>query len=482
MGPGLNLFTVKRWRRSQTPLSGLGRVMSSVLIVEDEDSMKLVLSMLLEKEGYTVSEADRVEEAVKKFEKETYDLAIIDLKLGEENGIDVLKALKRTSPTTETVILTGYGSIESAVEAIKLGAFDYLTKPIETDKLLLTIRNALERKNLLGEVRYLKDQTLKRYIPNGLVVRSPKMQGILDMASKVARTDATVLIQGESGTGKELVARAIHAWSPRAAHPFIAIDCGTLPEGLFESELFGHVKGAFTGAWATKKGLFEEGNGGTIFLDEVEVMPPSTQVKLLRVLQDRVIRRVGGTSPLQIDIRILVATNQELRPLIEKGAFREDLYYRINGIVLTIPPLRERPEDIIVLASHFTRHYGQRVGRKVRGVSSGAMEMLLRHSWPGNVRELEKAIEHALVFGRSDLIIPEDLPPRLLGVNDSQSSLPKGELSLVELEKTRILAALHEYSWNQTKAAGALSISRTTLWRKLKTHNIRSKRRTSVSI
>jgi DNA-binding NtrC family response regulator len=447
--------------------------MSSVLIAEDEYWMRSMLSDLFEQEGFTISTAERVREAVEKAEKSVHDIAIIDLRMGEEDGLDILKAVKRINPNTLAFILTGHGSIESAVDAMKLGASDFLTKPVELEKLLLSIRTAQEQTGLQKTVRHFPDQVKEQLGPNGFIVSNPKMHGILDMALQVARTDATVLIQGESGTGKEVLARAIHRWSPRAGHSFIAIDCATLPEPLFESELFGHMKGAFTGAIATKKGLFEEGDGGTIFLDELEAMPLSTQVKLLRVLQDRAIRRVGGTNPIQIDIRILAAANRDLKPLVEQGAFREDLYYRINGIVLTIPPLRERGEDTIALANHFLQHYSSRVGRAVRGISAGAMQLLIGYPWPGNVRELEKVIERALVFGRSDLIIPEDLPPRLLGINAPQHSSPNKELTLAELEKAHILAALHEHAWNRAQAAEALGINRATLWRKLKVFDIR---------
>ncbi len=447
--------------------------MSSILIVEDDYSMRLTLSDLFEQEGFTVSTAGQVREGVEKVEKEVHDIAIIDLKMGEEDGLDVLKALKRVNPSTKAIILTGYGSLESAVDAMRLGAADYLTKPIELKTLLLSIRTALEQNSLQRAVQHFPDQDEERHSSNGFVTASPKMHRILDMAFRVAKTDATVLIQGESGTGKEVLARAIHRWNPRAGRSFIAIDCASLPEPLLESELFGHMKGAFTGALAMKKGLFEEGDGGTIFLDDLEAMPLSTQVKLLRVLQERVIRRVGGTNPIQIDIRILAAANRELEPLVEKGAFREDLYYRINGIVLTIPPLRERKEDISALADHFLKqYYRRRVGEEVRGISAGAMQLLVSYPWPGNVRELEKVIEHALVFGRSDLIIPEDLPPRLLGMNAPQESPPTKRLTLAELEKAHILAALHEHGWNRAQAAKALRINRATLWRKLKVFNI----------
>lgn len=444
----------------------------SLLIVDDEPSARFTLSMLLKRAGYRVDEAGEVEEAVKRLGQEPYDVVVTDLRMGGQGGIEILKAAKKVSPSPEVIILTAYGSISSAVEAMKLGAFDYLTKPFEPDEMLLSIQKALERKSLLKEVQYLRAQLRGRYSSNAIVVRSPRMQAVLETASQVARTDATALIQGESGTGKEVVARAIHAWSPRAEHPFIAIDCASLPETLLESELFGHVKGAFTGALAAKKGLFEEGDGGTIFLDEVGVMPSSTQVKLLRVLQERVIRRVGSTTPIQIDIRILAATNQDLKTLVQKGAFREDLYYRLNGIVLTIPPLRERREDIIALADHFVRLFGDRVGRKVRGISSEAMDILLRYPWPGNVRELEKAIERAVVLGHSEFIMPEDLPPSLLGQDDLKPLPPKKRMTLAELEKAHILSALYEHGWNQTKAAEELGISRTTLWRKLKEYGI----------
>ena len=447
--------------------------MRTVLIVEDERSMRSTLSAMFNQEGFTVSEAERAGEAVEKVKRQVYDVAIIDLRLGEEDGIDVLKAVKKLSPGTEAIVITGYGSMESAVEAMKLGAADYLTKPFNLGELVRTIRAATQKKTSQIKLRDLRNEIQEGRRPSDPVVLSHKMHRLLDMALQVARTDATVLIQGESGTGKEVLARAIHRWSPRAAHPFIAIDCATLPEPLFESELFGHMKGAFTGAIATKKGLFEEGDGGTIFLDDLEAMPLSTQVKLLRVLQDRAIRRVGGTTPIQIDIRILAAANRELKPLVEQGAFREDLYYRINGIVLTIPPLRERGEDIIALANYFLKHYGSRVGRAVRGISAGALQLLIGYPWPGNVRELEKVIERALVFGRSDLIMPEDLPPKLLCMTAPQPSPPNKRLTLAELGRTHILGALHERGWNRAQAAKALGINRATLWRKLKIFDIR---------
>ncbi|MFQ5847017.1 MAG: sigma-54-dependent transcriptional regulator [Candidatus Methylomirabilales bacterium] len=444
----------------------------SLLIVDDEPSARLTLSILLKRAGYRVDEAAETGEAIRRLEHEPYDLVVTDLRMAGDGGIEVLKAAKKVSPRPEVIVLTAYGSIGSAVEAMKLGAVDYVAKPFEPEEMLLTIQKALERRRLLEEVRYLRDQVRERYSFDTIVAKSVKLQKVLETASQVAKTDATVLIQGESGTGKEVIARAIHAWSPRAGRPFIAIDCATLPESLLESELFGHVKGAFTGALGAKKGLFEEGDGGTIFLDEVGGMPPSTQAKLLRVLQEQVIRRVGSTTPVRIDIRILAATNQDLKGLVENGTFREDVYYRLNGIVLPIPPLRERREDVIALATHFLKLFGQRLGRKVKGISSEAMEGLVGYAWPGNVRELEKAIERAVVLGRSELLMPDDLPPSLLGQGDLKSSPPGRRMTLAELEEGRILSALYDHGWNQTKAAEELGISRTTLWRKLKEYQI----------
>jgi transcriptional regulator with PAS, ATPase and Fis domain len=305
-----------------------------------------------------------------------------------------------------------------------------------------------------------------------IVVESRQMRAVLETARQLATTDATVLIQGESGTGKEVIARAIHSWGHRAAHPFITIDCTTLPETLMESELFGHERGAFTGALTTKRGLFEEGNRGTIFLDEVGELPLSAQVKLLRVLQERTIRRVGGTTPIHIDVRILAATNKDLQGLVRKGIFREDLYYRLDGIVITIPPLRERRDDIPALAHHFRKLYSRRFGREVSGISPAAMEILLSYAWPGNVRELEKAVERAVALGHSCCILPEDLPPSLSGCGDAGASPPARRRTLEEIEKVHILAALAEHGGNQTKAADALGISRTTLWRKMKKYQI----------
>jgi transcriptional regulator with PAS, ATPase and Fis domain len=316
------------------------------------------------------------------------------------------------------------------------------------------------------------DHISERHTLDSLLAESPQLQAVLETARQLAPTDATVLIQGESGTGKEMIAKAIHAWSQRATRPFVPIDCATLQENLMESELFGHERGAFTGALAVKRGLFEAGDGGTIFLDEVAEMTLAAQVKLLRVLQEQTIRRVGGTASIQIDVRILAATNKDLKTLVSKKAFREDLYFRLNGITLTVPPLRERREDVAALAHYFVGCYSRRIGREVQGITPEAMAILLSYAWPGNVRELQKAMERAVVLGRSDHIVPEDLPPSLLGHETFKSTPPPGQQTLEDIERAYILSALREYGGNQTQVAAALGISRTTLWRKLKKYHI----------
>ncbi len=325
---------------------------------------------------------------------------------------------------------------------------------------------------LLEGVKPLQASLQEDHQLDAIVANSSQMQRVLDIARQLASTQATALIQGESGTGKEVIAKAIHAWSPRAHQSLITIDCTTIPESLMESELFGHERGAFTGALVTKRGLFEEGNCGTVFLDEVGEMPLSAQAKLLRVLQEQIIRRVGGTASIHIDVRVLAATNKDLRTLVHTRRFREDLYYRLNGVVITLPPLRERPEDILALANHFFNRYRQQFARKVGGMAPETIEVLLRYAWPGNVRELEKAIERAVILGRSSLLLPEDLPPSLLGRDDFKPVADPPRRTLVQLEKAHILAALSAHRWNQTKVAAELGISRTTLWRKLKRYAI----------
>ncbi len=444
----------------------------SILIVDDEASMRLTLGMLLRGEGWIVREAAGATPAVTLLEQEPFDVVVTDLRMDDAGGIDVLKTAKRVSPETEVVILTAFGSLGSAVEAVKLGAFDYLSKPFEPDELVVVIRKALERRALLREVDQLRTALEAELGVNRVVAKGAAMRRLFELVRRVAVSDATILIQGESGTGKELIARMVHARSLRASHPFVAVDCGTLPEPLLESELFGHVRGAFTGAIAAKKGLVEEAQGGTVFLDEIDVLPLATQVKLHRVLQERTIRRVGSTASIQVDIRVIVATNRDLATLVRRETFREDLFYRLNGIVLDVPPLRARAEDIIPLAVHFLRTYAERMGKAVTGITPAAMDRLLRHPWPGNVRELEKVMERAAVLADTDVIGLPDLPPALQepGV---ELPPPPGRRTLADIEKAHILSTLYEVGWNQARAAEALGIGRTTLWRKLREYGIR---------
>ena len=444
----------------------------SILIVDDEASMRLTLGMLLRGEGWTVREAAGATPAVALLEQEPFDVVVTDLRMDDAGGIDVLKTAKRVSPETEVVILTAFGSLGSAVEAVKLGAFDYLSKPFEPDELVVVIRKALERRALLREVDQLRTALEAELGVNRVVAKGAAMRRLFELVRRVAVSDATILIQGESGTGKELIARMVHARSLRASHPFVAVDCGTLPEPLLESELFGHVRGAFTGAIAAKKGLVEEAQGGTVFLDEIDVLPLATQVKLHRVLQERTIRRVGSTASIQVDIRVIVATNRDLATLVRREMFREDLFYRLNGIVLDVPPLRARAEDIIPLAVHFLRTYAERMGKAVTGITPAAMDRLLRHPWPGNVRELEKVMERAAVLADTDVIGLPDLPPALQEPG-AELPPPPGRRTLADIEKAHILSTLYEVGWNQARAAEALGIGRTTLWRKLREYGIR---------
>lgn len=384
--------------------------MAHVLVVDDQSSMRLTLTALLKQAGHTLMQAGTGDDALTKIADNDFDVVITDLKLDKVTGLDVLKAAKTNNPQTEVIVLTGFGSIETAVAAMKAGAIDYLTKPFDTEELLLAVQRAMERQRLKSEVQRLRSavEEKEQFKPGNIVSASPRMAQVLEMVQRVAPTDATVLVQGESGTGKELIARAIHQNSPRANEQFIPINCGALPENLLESELFGHVKGAFTGAHQNKKGLFEEADGGTLFLDEIGETTPPTQVKLLRVLQDMEVRRVGGNTPVKVDVRLVAATNQRLLERIEEGAFREDLYYRLQVILINLPPLRERPEEIIPIAEHYLGVYRQKFNKQVTGFTDEAKQALLDYNWPGNIRELINAIERAVILARTNEVGPED--------------------------------------------------------------------------
>ncbi len=448
--------------------------MALILVVDNEHSVRMTLAMLLKGNSHQVVEAADGRTAIEKLREELVSLIITDLKMPEITGLDVLREAKALRPETEVILLTGHGTIESAVEAMRLGAFDYVTKPFEPSELLHRVQNALNHHRLVNEVRLLRQQIREQQGFGRLVGRSSQIQRVVEMISRVAGTDTTILIEGESGTGKELVARAIHGESPRADCPFVAINCGALPETLLESELFGHVKGAFTGATATKKGLFEEADHGTLFLDEIGDTSIATQIKLLRVLQEREIRRVGSNAPIKINVRVLAATHQSLEELVQEGRFREDLFYRLNVVTIPVPPLRERREDIPLLACHFLEAAVKRLGKPVPVLSQEAMNLLLEYPWPGNVRQMENAIERAVLMAAQDTIFPGDFPPSLLrsaspGQTDSPSPKPT---RLDELEREHILNTLDELGWNQARAAEALGIGRNTLWRKLKEYGI----------
>ena len=366
--------------------------MATILVVDDEPSARTTLALLLKKRGHHVTEAEGVQAAAKALADESFDVVVTDLRMPDGDGLEVLRTARAHAPDSAVIILTAYAGWESAKEAMQFGAFDYFEKGREPDELLHRIGRALGERSLRRENENLRDQVRERFALTGLIARSEEMRRVLDLIARVAPTDATVLIQGESGTGKELIAKALHHAGRRAAGPFVAVNCGALPETLLESEIFGHVKGAFTGATASKPGLFEEAHGGTFLLDEVGEMSPGLQVKLLRALQDGEVRRVGANQPTTVDARVVAATNRDLQQRVREGAFREDLFYRLNVIPVTLPPLRERREDIPLLAETFLQRVAQKQGRAVR-LSPDAIECLLRYPWPGNVRELENAME-----------------------------------------------------------------------------------------
>lgn len=449
--------------------------MAKILLVDDEPSILSVLSVLLKAEGYEVFLADGGEKAVDMVKSKTYDLMISDIRMRPVDGMQLLKLAREHQPSMSVLMVTGYGSVETAVEALKLGAFDYITKPFKVDELLITVQRALEYNKALAENVDLKAQLSGRYRFENIIAESAPMRAVCEMIERVSPTDATVLIYGESGTGKELVAKAIHAYSRRKDKKFQPLNCAALPEPLLESELFGHVKGAFTGASTDKEGLFEVANSGTLFLDEIGTMPLNIQPKLLRVLQDKEIRRVGGNENIAVDVRVLAATNSRLESLIEQGTFREDLYYRLSVIPIEIKPLRERTEDILPLVYHFLR-VGVPEGKEEPTVDPDVLRIMEQYSWPGNVRELENAIKHALTFAVNNVITKECLPSKLLqNVKiDSSMAIRKDDVRGRSLkaflrvkEKEYLSQVLKHVDGDKQKAAKALKISLATLYRKL---------------
>jgi len=437
-----------------------------VLVVDDERSMRELLAIMLRQAGHDVTVADGGEAAIKALKSDTFDLVITDLRMREVNGLAVLRAAKEQSPQTVVLVITAFASTETAVEAMKLGAYDYLTKPFKVDEIKLTIANALERKRLQDENQALKRQLRRERGFENFLGKSPQMLDIFETIRKAADSVSTVLITGESGTGKELVARAIHEESPRRNGPFVSINCGAVPETLMESELFGHVKGAFTGAVANTVGLFSAAAGGTLFLDEVTEVPSSVQVKLLRAIQEREIRRVGDTRDIKVDVRLIAASNREVAKAVADGVLREDLFYRLNVIPIHLPPLRERREDIPLLVAHFVRRLSAELGRPVRSVTPEALAILETYRWPGNVRELENVIERALVLGSGDRLDAPGLPPDLRRPRDVQDvavEIPEDgldlEATLSQIEHRYIQTALARTGGVQTRAAELLRVS-----------------------
>ena len=436
----------------------------NILIIDDEPKMCKVLKFALEPDGHTVSTAESAEMGLEVFESATFDLVITDLKMPGKDGLFVLSEVKKQRPNTEVIMMTAYATAQNAVEAMKKGAYDYIIKPFEMDELKLKVRHIMEKRALTEENVQLRRELKDRYSLDNMVGQSGLMQEVYKMVERVAPTDATVLIRGESGTGKELIAQAIHNLSPGSSEPFVAVNCGALPENLLESELFGHEKGAFTGADKTKLGRFELAGRGTIFLDEIGDVTPTTQVKLLRVLQSHQIERLGGTKTLQIDARTIAATNRDLESGLNDGSFREDLYYRINVFPISLPPLRDRKEDIPDLVAHFLKKFG----RDEKAIENRALAYLMKYRWPGNVRELENIIERSLIMSTTGGIREDDLPLHIKNIPSLSGStsieIPNEGLSLETVEVNLIKNALNKAGGNKSKAAKLLGITRRKLY------------------
>jgi DNA-binding NtrC family response regulator len=451
-----------------------------ILVVDDDSLVCESLKEMLTLEDYEVDTALDGASALAKVKSAPFDLILSDIHMPELNGLDFLKELKGLNSDAFIIFITGHGHIDGAVEAIKLGAYDYITKPIDDLRLKLTIQRALEQQKLLQSYQSLKQRLQPWDLQETLMFRDRKMEQLLELVHTIADTQATVLISGESGTGKSLLAKYIHSHSTRSKRPFIKISCGSLSETLLESELFGHVRGAFTGAIRDKKGKFEEAHGGAIFIDDINSASPNLQVKLLRVLQEKVIERVGGNTLIPVDVRIICATNTSLQEEVAQQNFREDLYYRVNVVSLAIPPLRERLSDIAPLADHFIQQFNLMHRRKVKGLSKSALQVLLRHRWPGNVRELENVMEQAVILCPGDYIVPESLPPAIR--ESIVSTVPPDtdmtlEDGLAYAEKQIILEALERFKWNRQLSAQALGVSRTTLFNKMKRFQLMEHRR-----
>jgi len=447
-----------------------------ILIAEDEEHQRDLLEGFLKKEGFSVEPVANGQEALHKLAGDFFDIALLDYKMPELDGLQTLREIRKLYPDLPVVMMTAYGTVETAVASMKEGALDYLTKPIDLDELLLILHKVIERSHLIQENRALKAQLQERYTFGNIIYGSPKMEEVIGLVARVAPSQTTVLIRGESGTGKELITNAIHYASPRSNMPLVKVNCSAIPETLLESELFGHEKGTFTGAAQRRIGRFEEASGGTIFLDEIGDLSPGTQVKLLRILQEKEFQRLGSNQTFKTDVRVIAATNQNLEEAMKKGLFREDLYYRLNVISIPLPPLRERREDIPLLMDYFLKKYSKLNQKSISDISKEARGLLLRHSYPGNVRELENLIERAVVLCRGEVITTQDLPFHLQE-GKSEIEFPKKEKSLPEslegIEKDLIIKALHEHQGTQTRAAESLGISERVLRYKIRKYNIK---------
>lgn len=446
-----------------------------ILIVDDDSAHRKMLEAVLSAQGYEIRQAEDGQTAITAVEKRFYDLILMDVRMTLVGGIEALKRIKEISPGIPVIIMTAYASVSTSVEALKSGAYDYLTKPLDIDELKILINKALRHQQLEKENIYLREQLKDRFDFSKIIGQSSAMRKLLETIAIVAPTEATVLITGESGTGKELIANAIHLNSPRREKPLIKVNCAALPEALLESELFGHEKGAFTGALTRRQGRFQLAHKGSIFLDEIAEMAPSTQAKILRVLQEREFEPVGSSNTVRIDTRVIVATNKNLKEEIQEGHFREDLFYRINVVTLSVPPLRERREDIPLLADFFLKQYAVKNRRLIKGFTPRATDLLMRYDWPGNVRELENMVERSVIMVRGDMITPDEFPDTLLALDPeilkSEIDLTPGR-SLKDVEKEMILMTLKDTEGNRTHAAKILGISRRTLQLKLKEYGI----------
>ncbi|MFO8070368.1 MAG: sigma-54 dependent transcriptional regulator [Polyangia bacterium] len=451
--------------------------MKRILIVDDEESIRVSLEALLARHGYRVSSASDADGALAVLADEDVDVVFADVRMPGTDGIELTREIRSREIPTTVIVMSAYGSVDDAIEAMKAGAYDYITKPFKTDEVILALAKAEERESLRRENARLKSEMVQRHDRRGIVARSPAMDRVFELISKVAEVRSTVLITGESGTGKELVARAIHDASPHAGGEFVAVNCGAIPENLLESELFGHGRGAFTDAHSNKPGLFEEASGGTLLLDEVGELPFQLQVKLLRTLQESKIRRLGETKDREVDVRLIAATNRDLGERVAEGGFREDLYYRLNVLPIHLPPLRERREDILLLVEHFLERCNERLDTDVHGVCPEAERMLLSYDWPGNVRELENVIERAVVLTDGERVVADDLPDRLQESRDPvRASLASGELSIKKtvrvIEEELIRRALAETGGNRTAASKILEISHRALLYKIKDYGV----------